>query len=465
MIRIYCDSNVYRLLKPSSNQYNQIVFDYFQNIKQNAVMAFSEAHLDDLRTSVEAYRNEDLELMEKYTDNFFIQYNQISKEWDCLLATPQEAYNSQNYVAYDKALTSPFDFRNLIVDLGDFPGKEQICEIMDTFLQTPLATLGHADMSMVSDDRNKLLMDRMVPGYNSDITIGAFMQNMQPYLSKLLRDWREMDELRGHVTSYLNTEDYNYKNWGLAFNEQLEKTTVGKKFTEILRLMSSSNDKQDYWLQFQYAYSMLEMFGITEERAGNKRKRNNLMDLSKDCVHAFNAMSCDYFITNDKGLLVKSQILYHIFQVANTQIVKVDELDQFELAKPFDGSIANLIPYLRSLDNLVTEDENFLYYKIVDKFLHFFDMVATPKETINTYILYSSKDEGRNYMYKEILFVCNKIVALLNPKGFNDQIVSIEEISKPSPNVYLRVWHFRDATVALACEGEKSAFQLKIILR
>lgn len=465
MIRVYCDSNVYRKLKPTSKQYNQIVFEHFESIRKNAVIVFSEAHLDDLRTSAESYRKEDLELMEKYTGNFFIQYNQMSKKWDCLLATPAEAFDAQNYKLYDQAITNPFDFQSLIAGLGDFPGKEQICKLMETYLDTPLSAFGHVDLPAVVDNSSKIIMDKFVPEHNKNLTIGDLMKNMQPYVSKLLGDWKEMDELRNITTSFVNTDDYKFENWGLAFNEQLEKTLIGKKFTEILRLMTSANSKQDFWLQFQYAYSMLEVFGITEERAGKKRKRNNLTDLTKDCLHAFNAMSCDYFITDDKGLLVKTQILYHIFQVKNTQIVKLDELDQFALSHSSNPSIANLVSDLKTLANLWFEDDRFYCYKIEDEFLHFFDVVAIPRDNNNTYILYSSKEEGRNYMYNEILFVCNKIVTLFNPSNCIDPGISIEDLSKPVHGAYLRVWHFNDASVGLVCDSERASFQLRIELK
>lgn len=464
MIRIYCDSNVYRLLKPTSKQFNQTVFDHFENILRNAVIVFSEAHLDDLRTSEENFRDEDLALMEKYTGDFYIYYNQSSKAWDCFRATPKEAYSGRDYSANEQALNNPFDFRSLVADLGDFEGKEELCALMDNFMQTPISAFGLSGIQAADTDENKELQEKMIPGYDPNMEIGAFLQSMTPYMSKLLNDHQEFDELRRNIASFVDTNDYKYKKWGFAFNDQLEKTLIGKKFTDILRQLSSADEIKDYWKQFQHAYSLLEMLGITEERTGKKRKKNNLTDLMKDAAHAFNAMSCDYFITNDKGLLVKAQILYHIFQVDRPQIINLDELDQFGLAHTVDDSFHSLVTALVSIPYAFEDGKTAISFNLEDKFLHYFDLVWRFKENEKIFIL-SAGDDGRNFMYREILKVCNKVVQLWGNDGYGKGAVEIDELHTSESLTCLRVWDFNDAIVQLLCANAAMNFYIIITFK
>lgn len=465
MIRVYCDSNVFRLLKPTSRQFNQSVFDYFENIRKNAVVVFSEAHLDDLHPSIEHYRNEDLELMEKYTNDIFIQYNHSTKTWDCFRATPKMAYDERNFSALDETMKNPFDFRSMVADLGDFPGKELICQMMDNYMSIPISVMGHAEISDIDIARNKGMLDKMIPGYSPQMSIGSFMGSMMPYLSKLFGDHKEFDDLRKNVTTYINTDDYKYEKWGMDFNEQLEKTPIGKKFTDFLRQLTSANEKQDYWQQFFQAYSLLEVFGITEEKVGGRRKKNNLADLTKDCAHAFNAMSCDYFITNDKGLLVKAQILYHIFQVDKPKIINLNELDQFELAQLNDESTESLIPFLLSLPNAFEGDKTLASYEMKRKFLHYFDLTTKFKDNENLYLLSSGVDGGRYFMYRELLKVCEKVTVLWGKDAHGKGDVEIEELTKAESTTCLRIWNFQDAYTQLMCNESERSFYILITFK
>lgn len=461
MIRIYCDSNIFRKLKPSSKQFNQEVFDHFENIRNNAVLTFSEAHLDDLRTSKEIYRDEDLMLMEKYTSDIYIFYNQHSKKWDCFNATPKEAFADRDFVAFDRALSNPFDFRSLVADIGDFPGKEQICAVMDNFMRTPISVFGLTDIPVVDTESNKNMLEKVLPGYSPDMGIGEFFLGMQPFMSRLFEDHKEFDELRRNITTFVDSNDYKYEKWGLAFDEQLEKSAIGKKFTDIIRQMNTGIEKDD-WRQFHQAYTMLEMMGITEERSSQKRKKNNLSDLTKDCAHAFNAMSCDYFITDDKGLLVKAQILYHIFQVNRTRIITLDELSQFDLAQPIDASLNKLIPFLHSLPFTFKEDTNESNYYFETKFLHYFDVVTRIKTNEKAFILRASKDWSLNFINREIVKICDKVTELLGDDGFGKGRVDIKELEEAEGLVPLRIWRFEDCLFELKCNKSAALFFIVI---
>src|ERR671913_2123074 len=120
MLRVYFDSNIFRALK-QGNQFNKNLFEATNNLKEKLVYCFSDAHLDDLKDSPEEYRRNDLLIMENYVQDNYFSYNPISKHFECLLATPQEAFNSKDYEAYDNAIKNPFDFDDIFKDIDESP--------------------------------------------------------------------------------------------------------------------------------------------------------------------------------------------------------------------------------------------------------------------------------------------------------------------------------------------------------
>ena len=83
MLRVYFDSNIFRALK-KGNQFNKNLFEVTNSLKGKLVYCFSDAHLDDLKGSLEEYRKTDLSLMEDYVQDNYFSYNPISKKFECL---------------------------------------------------------------------------------------------------------------------------------------------------------------------------------------------------------------------------------------------------------------------------------------------------------------------------------------------------------------------------------------------
>ncbi|MDQ1149676.1 hypothetical protein QE382_001660 [Sphingobacterium zeae] len=118
-MRIYCDSNIFRKAKSTSNQFNKEVYDAMESLSDICLFLFSEAHLDDLSKSNEHYRNEDLTLMERYVNNNYICRYHIYKKINFLLATPTEAYNSHDFAAQENYLKDPVDYINNLLNTED----------------------------------------------------------------------------------------------------------------------------------------------------------------------------------------------------------------------------------------------------------------------------------------------------------------------------------------------------------
>ncbi|SHL67547.1 hypothetical protein SAMN05444266_104361 [Chitinophaga jiangningensis] len=464
MIRVYCDSNIYRMVKPTSKQFNQTVYDHLERIRKNAIFACSDAHLDDLNKSPEHFRLEDLELMGSYTNDFYFEYNQLNKKTEFYLTNPVAAYNSKDFNLYNSSLENPFDLRNILGQFKDNPDLEMILPLIEGFLQLPISSFGHYLPQSDLDERTQKMIEHMVPGYNPGMTVEEFYDSFRPYTKSFLHETAEMDLIKKTTAESMNKDDFSFAKWGMDFNEQFAKTPLKKTFIEALDLLTVGDQKKDLWLNFQYAYGLIDVFNIADERAGGKRKRNSFLSLSKDCSHAFNAMSCDYFVTNDKGLLVKSHILYNLFGHQSTEIVSVDELNKLSINTDNQISFLNLIEDLKKLNTpLDVEDENYYFFNLENSFIHFFDVVAKEKIEIDSFILQNGKDSGRNFIYKEIQFIANKIVTALGNDYEGNGLVTTGDIENSDLDKLLRCWHFRSYIIGMVCDKSTLTFQLRIV--
>lgn len=326
MIRIYLDSNVFRYIKPSHPSYNQELHDLMNKIKEEVILIYSSAHLDDLKDSTERYRSEDLLFMTNYVKDHFFYRDPIKKVTDWYQVKPIDAYNSFNFDAMDGVLKKPFDFNELFKDLGQGEEGKLVKTLIDNIFNQPISSLGEIITPPNENEPGKEMFDKVFPGYRPEMSLKDFMSSMGPFVGKLMEDSNEVSEIRKYIERYLKSDSFNFQKWGMEFNEKL-KDKLGKSFLEMIDGMILENQKDDFYLRFNYAYTLLEMFNITQERSGKKSKlkKFNYWSLSRDSDHGYFASICDYLVTDDKGLQVKASIVYTLFGI-ETKILSTKDL-------------------------------------------------------------------------------------------------------------------------------------------
>ncbi|WP_143151000.1 hypothetical protein [Chitinophaga sancti] len=432
------------MLKPTSKQYNQQIYEWLENVKKNTVIAFSEAHLDDLRNSEIVLRDQDLEFMEKYVGKLYMRYDYVNKKSVFEIATPLEAFQAQNYEIYDQALRAPLDVRASIADMDDFPEKRILLNTIDHYLKLPISGISDAIYG------SPYSINKVKATNAPTVKLDELLVGNEYAMYSLISDSGKFSELRKNATETLNTANYNYRNWGAAFNDKLEQSPIGKKFTDILRSLVTEQNKEDYLYHFRFAYSVLELLGVTTEKAGKKRKKNSLLDLSGDSFHAFFAMNCDFFITNDRGLYEKSKILYDIFQVNATKVLYASDFEELPISKYSEASFSELIELLRSLDTPTGENEKAVWHELKLPFLHYFDTVVQERNTVDKWMLYCNKDFNRTFVYDEIIFIYNKIFNAL-PGDEKGEPLTLDRLSKLQDPVR-NVWEYPSAEIEICID-------------
>jgi hypothetical protein len=432
MLRIYADSNVYRLIVPTHPNYKEELHSTFEAFRDKFIFCFSDAHLDDLKTSKEEYREKDVDLMGKYVRDNYYSYDPVSsKQFECYRATPKDAFASKDYEAAKRVVANPFDFDSLFSDIDDFPELQAMNSLMKSYFDLPIAVLGPTIDTSTVDEKGKEWLDRIMPDYHPMMSIKELINNMMPFGAGLLQDKKEVTKLRSYIREYLDRDIYSFEKWGLEFNEKFKQTGIGKTYLEMIDSMLTHNQKQDFYLRFSYAYTMLEMYNITQERKSDGGlKKFNYDSLNTDALHAYYGSFCDYLITDDKGLQVKANILYQLFDFP-TKVLSIEDFinlrSQLAGREESQDGFFEALKYdikhslqLRERVDLETGSKINTYKTSHIYFNYFNRMQIVSNEPDVTIILYCERSGHGNFiMYREAELLVKKMIEAF---GMDDEL-------------------------------------------
>lgn len=456
MMRIYCDSNIFRLLKERHPFHSPELKQTFEDLYNKVLFIYSEAHLDDLKNSTNReYLEEDLSLIEQYTkDNYFSYDHLREKRFQCLLAGAKEAFFSKDYEAARKSLEEPFNIDKIFDDLDEFPELSSLKGIMNAYMDLPISEIGPSvDLSQM-DETSRKMFDRMLPGYRSDMTIRDFMHSMQLYAKDLLLDTKELTALRKYAAEYLKSENYSFEKLGHEFDQKFRETSFGKSFLETVDAALTENQKKDEWYRFSYAYGLLETYGITQERDNkNKLKKFTYDSLNRDAAHAYFASFCDYLVTDDKGLQVKASILFNLFSFTtkilsskdfiNTKTLLLsneENLESFKTSLIYDFKYSFQVTDKTDIETSTNTKE----FKTSHPYFNYFNRLQIiTEEGESTYALFCRRHTQANFfMFREIELLVEKLLTIFGPDAYGRGVYRFEENDNYKQGETIREWNF-----------------------
>lgn len=460
MIRVYCDSNIYRYLKQEHPSYNSDLFDVFEALKDKMLFTFSDAHLDDLKDSILGYAEKDLLFMGKYVkDNYFMHDFIRDRATGPYLATPLEAFKAKDYNAYRNTLKNPFDIDSLFGDMDDFPEGKLLRQSMKLMFNLPISALtGSFDMaSIYANDKN--LIGKMTPDYRPSMSLQEFVNSIWPYSKSLLQNKKEFTELRKYIAKYINRDEYSFEKWGMTFNEKFKESTLGKSYLEMIENMLTDNQKKDLYQKFIYAYTMLETYNITQERQGKGIKKFNMQSLNTDAHHAWYASFSDYLVTDDKGLQVKANIVYQLLGFPTKILCSRDFINyktillgQEETVYTFQTSLQHDLKHSMQLYQRVDpfKNESVNTYKPQHPYFNYFNRYQIISSDGMTFIaFYCDRESHASFtMFREVELLVAKLILMLGTDIDNRGEYVMEENGKYEKDEYIRKWdingmHFR----------------------
>lgn len=463
MIRIYLDSNIFRYIKPSHPTYNKELHELMDKLKDDVLFIYSGAHLDDLKDSTKEFIEEDLSIMTGYVkDNYFYR-DSIKNETHCDLLKPLDAYKSIDYGAMNRVLKNPFDFDDLFKELDDTEEGKLAKKLIENVFNKPLSSLGDTITPPKEDDPSKQMFDKMFPGYSPDMSLKDFMRSIGPYTGKLLNDSKEVTEMRNYLQDYLESETYSFKNWGMEFNERF-KDKLGKTFIDIIDGMLLEKQKADFFIRFNYAYTLLEIFNITQERSGNRAKKFTYWSLTKDSEHGYFASMCDYLVSDDKGLQVKAHIVYSLFGISTRVLSTKDfveikdkllstEKSTSEFLDKLSHNIKNSV--VTSIQTEIETRNTITHYELDKPHFNLFEFMQIIQYQNGTYryILSLAKEPSEiTLMNREIELIISKLNKALGQDDESKGEFRLDE--EIHYGTVLRKWFRSSIAFQLAMESE-----------
>jgi|GEM_PF-1375204 len=476
MHRIYCDSNIYRLIKPEHPFYQPKLLDALEDLKDKLLFIFSDAHLDDLSDAVEHMRDHDLEVMGRYVaNNYFALGHTPSKGRKSWLQTPSQAFGLRNFGATRKFESKPFDFDELFPEDTDDPFLSSINRLAKTYFDMPLAALAPALMHTEIDPVGKQWIDKIIPGYSPLMSIREMMEKFSPYAANLINDHKELTSMRKSIREYIDRDTYSFDQWGMQFDEQFKQAASGKTFLETVDESMGAQQKNDLHHRFVTAYTLLEVYNVTQERkSGGGLKKFNYRSLHRDAEHAYFASFCDYLVTDDRGLQAKAYILYRLFNIP-TKILSIQDFTKHKSEWMMqEETIGNLIPALRAdLENGVRQKSKYFpeYNTLIknshlshDYFNYFNRLQLIQGKTLSLITLYCDRQGQGNFVtYNEIKLMIGKLQNMFGQDVENKGEWITEDQKIANTDECIRQWQIADVGIMLKYRLTDIGFSLSLV--
>lgn len=315
MPRVYFDTNIYSNLKGSTDNKYRELDDLLQQYKSVLSIYFSYGLIRDKRKDLTDKKFEDLKYIETWTGDNYIAYHPVEKRTSFYLATPTMVFND-----------NPEDDMNGLLNF--FEPAEDDDEMIKAIKAIPRALFGNFSIPLdktalnsVPEEQQRVLKELM-PYDEDHPTLFHVMENMAEFTRKIFADSTLYKELRNMLYDGINGGKLILNN-ELDFNEALKDTVVQKSFLDFVgdHLKREGKDGVPYYDFFLMAYSMLDMLGIKKDKLSAKNTLNNI---HSDGIHSYFASFCDYFVTDDTTVALKSKALYKMLGIA-TKVITVEE--------------------------------------------------------------------------------------------------------------------------------------------
>ncbi|WP_131537890.1 hypothetical protein [Pedobacter nototheniae] len=441
------DSNVFRKIKKGGKLFDPALNQVVDSLRPAFLFLFSDAHLDDLSGSDPIYREFDLNHMQQYVQKNYLSFDHVYKKLHIYLATPPEAYQNKDYETYNRVLQDPIGY---VEELFGDPDLAMLKQLMKSIFDGPLLAGLKNDPSFA-----KLVGERTGEALGNVSTIREAVAGMGS-VSELLTSKKEFSKYQNIIREYISREDYSFDTWSFDFDQRMRDTAFGKTFTEMVEIINTGSDKSDTFNRFVNFYSQLEFLGVTEERAGGKRKKNSYIDIYRDAAHAYFASNADYFVSDDNGVLVKAFIAYKMMGI-KTEVISSSELmlkSRLLLANEDDlSSFLQGLKFSASngfvLHSTIPGDKKVI--KLPYRVLNYFNRLQL-EQTLGalSVLLFRTGDDEKGVMYSEFDLLLTKCIRLFGLPSDLKERVAIDDYESAGDRGILREWKVGTSNITLA---------------
>lgn len=459
MLRIYCDKNIFSLIKENKPSFKPDLKRVLEELKDNMIFVYSYAHHQDLANSKKEYWDEDLAILETYVKDHYLDYNAIKKFTEFYLVKPIQSFYDIDFEAGKTVINDTLNFlKDTFSSLDSDTGKS-FGDIFNKILQTPIPGF---DNENLKDEKEKEWANKIFPSENNS-TLGDFIDQMYTFGSKLLTDRNEVKEIKKMMEEYVNSDSYSFEKWQDDFNEKFKDHFQGRSFTDLMEQVFNSVEHYNDYDKFGMFYNSLELYNVTKDK--RLRDTQNLNSINTDANHAWFASFTDYLVTHDKGMAAKAYITYKYFKI-DTKILLTQEFINYRtiLLNQEEFNVRKFLETLKyeesnSLVLRKNKDINSTILKPQHKFFNYFNRISFSNKKIT---LYCQRHKNANFIiYPEIKILVSKLIKLFGVDTHNKGFYDLDkEINIESD--YIREWNFDDVSIQFG-EGYNNGGQCLLL--
>ncbi len=473
MVRIYLDSNIFRFLKKAETDFYRKLNEDLRKYSDRLIYFYSYAHLSDLKRDKSDKKIEDLSFMEKFVESNYLSLNWKEKFVNVQIATPSVAFED---IEDETSLSKYFNFEELFNDFGSSPEINDVKTKLNELMDMPMYVGLESNISNHSEEDKKAWAN-LIPEIKDEYTFREWIEQFSKMYENLFNDPKTYKELRHFSVKNLNlSQKYNIDIEKINFNEDLKNTPLQQSFLDFVNksLEHSKNTIQREYEFFITAYNCLNMLGIDKE----SNKKAKLANTLSDAQHSYYAAHCDYLVSDDKGLILKSKVLYKLLGI-DTKTLLIDEFSQQigTIGGILDDTLENYFKLLQYdikngfvLNTKPSFRYNRMYTTIKPSQLHFsyfnlFDSIQDEEEG-NIILFYrKAKNYSKFVSYKEFESVTNKIVKVLGiDNNFRGQYNDQDTTEIQNGNWKGRYWTIGELNYHLEINNGTREFNFAIIL-
>jgi len=449
-MRIYCDTNIFRLIKPSHSLYNSKLHADLESLKNSCVFVFSHTHIQEIIKSDINYHKEDLDILENFSEDNYWLHDSLKDHLKPYIATPNQVY--EDYSKPDKLTKYSGPYESIV---------NKLIEATTTLSKLTNAIV-HESIKNSSDDIKNTLSSTVNMLYPTDINSTTdFFKYYTNLENPIFNDKKFLTQIRKLVQKYIDKNNFSYEKWKMLFNTKL-KETFGKTFEEYLNESIIEQNKNSYYHRVQMTFVMLELFGVTTEKKSKKGlKEFSTNNIIADAQHCYYAAHSDVLISEDIGFRLKSEIVYKMYGIktkvmsaldfkTHTSYIRINELNNNKLTSEVVYDLKKGLAFESFEDkNNATFSEK--YYTSTE-YLNYFNriqIITTTKKTIVS--LYRDRLPLGNFiLFSEIKKLISKLLKILGMDSENKGEYTFSESRKFEIDDIIRHWEINGMKLHLS---------------
>ncbi|MDR1699129.1 MAG: hypothetical protein LBR75_04835, partial [Prevotellaceae bacterium] len=211
------------------------------------------------------------------------------------------------------------------------------------------------------------------------------------------------------------------------------------------------------------AYLMLDMLGYKPDKL--PKPTDNMQNIQTDAQHSFYAAHCDFFVTSDKKLALKSQVLYKQLNIS-TRVIEPHNISDIILSlihkQNKNESFLQEVMLFISQDNLVevypknreNQTDTFVY-KLPYFYFNFFNYCTLQQYQEDNVAVFAFVNRFQNYSnflyFTETEYVIDEICNFFGYQDVNEQVEQKKKFVYEDEIIDF-TWQFNNGIITLEKE-------------